>query len=180
MDIRSGVCGMFGLYKLIYSFYQMTVVGIVPPVLMIIFSTLTIHSLHQRHGNQGRARQRDRDFMRMAIAEVMVNIFTSIPSSANLIYGAITYNIPDKSTQRLEIESFITFLTQFLLYFISVAPFYIFILTSKPFRNEFINILIKCWDKYIVRRTQVIPINNRNVTATINGRVFVTNNTAPF
>jgi hypothetical protein len=61
MDIRSGVCGMFGLYKLIYTIYQIMVVGILPPVLMIIFSTLAIHSFHQRHGNQIQARQRDRD-----------------------------------------------------------------------------------------------------------------------
>ena len=50
MDIRDGVCGMFGLYKVIYAFYQIILVGILPPVLMSIFSTLTIRSLHQRHG----------------------------------------------------------------------------------------------------------------------------------
>ena len=167
MDIRSGVCGMFGLYKLIYSFYQITVNAIVPPVLMIIFSALTIRSLHRRHGNQVNARQRDRDFMRMVIAEVMVNILTSLPSSANLVYGVVTYNVTDKSTQRLEIEAFITFLTTFLIYFNSVTPFYIFILTSTPFRNEFINIFVKCWNKCIARRVQVIPVNDDNVMATI-------------
>ena len=160
MDIRSGVCGMFGLYKLIYAIYQIMVIGIVPPVLMIIFSVLPIHSLHQRHSNQVRARQRDRVFMQMVIAEVVINIFTSIPSSAYRVYGAVTYNMSDKSDQRLEIEAFIGFLAQFFIYFVSVTPFYIFILTSKPFRTEFINILIKCWNRYILRRTQVIPVNN--------------------
>ena len=111
MDIRNGVCGMFGLYKLIYAIYQITLVGILPPVLMSIFSILTIRSLHQRHGNQIRARQRDRYLMRMVIAEVMVNIFTSIPYSINLVYGAATYYIVNKSAERLEIESFISFLT---------------------------------------------------------------------
>ena len=178
LNIKSGVCGMFGLYKLIYSFYLITLNGIVPPVLMIIFSALTIYSIDQQHRNQVRARQRDRDFMRMIIAEVVVNIFTTIPYSANTVYGAVTYTISDKSTQRLEIESFISFLTQFLIYFISVTPFYVFILTSKPFRNEFINILIMCWKKYILRRTQVIPINTPNVTTTMNGRVCMINNTA--
>ena len=175
MDIRSGVCGMFGLYKLIYAIYQTMLFSILPPVLMIIFSALTIHSLHQRHRNQVRARQRDRDFMRMVIAEVMVNVLTSIPYSTNLVYSVITYNIVDKSTQRLEIEAFITFLTLFLVYFISVTPFYIFILTSKPFRNEFINIFAKCWKTYIVRRTQVNPINDQNIMATNNGRMAPNN-----
>ena len=48
MDIRDDVCGMFGLYKLIYPFYQIMVVSTLPPVLMIVFSTLAIHSFHQR------------------------------------------------------------------------------------------------------------------------------------
>ena len=171
MDIRNSVCGMFGLYKLIYAIYLITLFCILPTILMIIFSTLAMHSFHRRHGNQIHARERDRDFMRMVIAVVMVSIFTSIPYSANLIYGAVTYNIVDKSAQRLEIEAFIIFVTQFLIYFISVTPFYIFILTSKPFRNEFINIFVKCWKKCIVRRVRIIPVNDQNVMATINGIV---------
>jgi hypothetical protein len=111
---------------------------------MFIFSVLTIRSLHHRHGNQVRTTQKDRDFMRMVVAEVIVNIFTSIPYSSNLVYGVITNNIARKSAQHLEIESFIFFLTQFIIYLLSVALFYLFFLTSKPFRTEFINILIKC------------------------------------
>ena len=168
MDIRDGICGMFGLYQLIYSIYQIMLTSILPPVLMSIFSVLTIRSLHQRHDNQERARQRDRDFMRMVIAEVIVNIFTSIPYSASLVYSAVTYNIVNKSTQRLEIEAFISFFTQFLVYLISVAPFYLFILTSKPFRNEFINLIVKYWNKYIKRRVRVIPTNDQNVMAIMN------------
>ena len=147
------------------------VVGILPPVLMIIFSTVAIRSLHQRYGNQINARQRDRDFVRMVIAEAMVNIFTSIPYSANLVYGAVTYNVVDKSAQRLEIEAFVNFLGLFIIYFITVIPFCIFILTSKPFRNEFINIFVKCWKKCIARRAQINPVNDQNEMAIINGRV---------
>ncbi len=46
MNIRDGVCGMFDLYAFIYPFYQTILVGILPPVLMSIFSTLSIRSLH--------------------------------------------------------------------------------------------------------------------------------------
>jgi hypothetical protein len=159
MDIRYGVCGMFGFYKLIYAIYQIPVVGIIPPVLMCIFSILTFRSLHQRHGGQIRTKQRDRYLMRMVIAEVTVNVVTSIPYSANLIYGAATYYVVDKSAQQLEIESFLNFVAQFVIYLLNVAPFYLFMLTSKAFRNEFINILVKCWNKYILRRTRVVPLN---------------------
>ena len=77
----------------------------------------------------------NRNIIPMVVAEVMVYVFTAIPSSANLVYGAVTYNVVDKSVERLEIEAFITFLTQFLIFFMSVIPFYIFILTSEPFRR---------------------------------------------
>jgi hypothetical protein len=172
MTIRGGVCGMFGVYKFIYAIYQITISSILPPILMCIFSILTIHSLHQRHGNQVHARQRDRYLLRMVIAEVIVNVFTSIPFSANLIYGAVTYNVVNKSAQRLEIESFMSFVTQFLIFLISVAPFYLFILTSKPFRNEFMNILVNGWYKYILRRVRVVPLNDQTNAAIINGRVM--------
>jgi hypothetical protein len=158
MDIQRGVCGMFGLYKLIYTIYQTMMSGILPPILMSTFSTLTIRSLHHQHVNQVRARQRDRDFMRMVVAEVIVNIFTSIPYSCNLVYGVITNTIAGKSAQRLEIESFVTFLTQFIIYLLSVAPFYLFILTSKPFRTEFIKLLVKCWNKIMRQQNRIVPL----------------------
>jgi hypothetical protein len=163
-EIRNGVCGMFDLYKFVYAFYSIILTGILPPVLMSIFGILTIRSLHQRHGAQKHARQRDRYLMRMLIAEVVVNIFTSIPYSANLIYGGLSYSVASKSAKRLEIESFISFVSQFLIYLISVAPFYLFISTSKPFRNEFIGIIVKGWGKYIRRRVRIVPLTNNNIT----------------
>jgi hypothetical protein len=169
MDIRGGVCGQFDLYKFIYAIYQAVITGFLPPILMIIFSTLTMLSLHQLHdaqlhATQINARKRDRYLLRMVIAEVMVNIFTSIPYSANQIYGLVTFYVVGKSAQRLEIESFITFLTTFLVYLISVGPFYMYILASKPFRNEFINIFLKCWGKHTGRQVGIAPSIEQKIT----------------
>jgi hypothetical protein len=171
ITIKGGVCGMFGLYKLIFTIYQIIVTGILPPILMCIFCILNIRSLHHRHGNQVRTTQKDRDFMRMVVAEVIVDISTSIPYSSNLVYSVITNTIARKSAQRLEIESFITFLTQFIIYLISVAPFYLFFLTSKPFRTEFKKIFVKCWNSFTQRKNQIVPVNKQNTLATINDRM---------
>ena len=154
-DLREGICGITGLYRLIYAIYQTMFVGILPPTLMITFSALTIHRLHQRHETQTRAKQRDRHLMRMVIAEVVVNVITSIPFSLNLVYGGITYHVVDKSARRLEIETFLSFFTHFLIYFISVAPFYLVLLTSKPFRNQFIKLVIRYWNKSMFRQCQI-------------------------
>lgn len=146
-ELREGMCEMVRLYKLIYAIYQITFVGILPPTLMIIFSALTVHRLNQRHEIQRRTKRRDRNLMRMVIAEVLVNVITSIPFSVNVAYAGITYHVVDKSARTLEIEAFLSFVTHFLIYFISVAPFYLFLLTSKPFRNQFIKLLTPCWNK---------------------------------
>ncbi|CAF3855328.1 unnamed protein product [Adineta steineri] len=172
MDIRGGVCGMFGIYKFIYAIYQTSVIGIIPPVLMSIFSVLTIRSLRERHrDNPVRTRQRDRCLTRMVFAEIIASISVSIPYSSNLIYTAFTYYVVNKSPLRVEIESFITFFVLFLVYLISVIPFYLYILTSKTFRKEFISLFVNFWYKYIIRRVRIVPYNDQNTVATNNGRI---------
>jgi hypothetical protein len=170
MDIRSGVCWMFDFYKFFYPIYQCILVGILPPVLMSVFGFLTIHSLRQRQDVQAHIRQKDRDLMRMLVAEIMINIFTSIPFSANLIYGTATFFVVDKSAQRLEIESFVNFVSQFFIHLLSVAPFYLFIISSKSFRREFTQILIRWWYKYILRRTRTVPLNGQLTATTMQRR----------
>ncbi len=172
MNIRNNICGRVGLYKFIYSVYQITIVGILPPVLMSIFSILTIRSLYQRHGALRRLRQRDRYLMRMVMAEVMVNVSISIPYSINLVYGAATFYDVNKSARRLEIEAFITFATQFLIYLTGVVPFYLFLLTSKPFRKGFVNMVVIYWKKCVVRQVRIVPLTVQNNTLRNNGRMM--------
>jgi hypothetical protein len=164
MDIRDGVCGMFGFYEFFYPIYQCILVGILPPVLMSILSFLTIRSLHQRHGDRVHIKQKDRDLMRMLLAEIITNILTSIPFSANLLYGTATFYVVGKSIRRVEIESFCNFVSQFLIHLLSVAPFYLFIISSKSFRHEFIQSLLQWRNRYIRRRIRVASLN-RQTTA---------------
>jgi len=172
VTIRGTSCGMVGLYRLMYTIYQIIVAAIIPPILMCIFSTLTIRSRYQRRGPERCVRQRDRSLMRLVIAEVTVNIVTTLPSSINNVYSAATYYVVNKSAERLEIESFLSFVALFILYLLNVAPFYMFMLTSKPFRNEFINMIIKCWDKYILRRGRIFPLNGQNNAVIMDGRMM--------
>jgi hypothetical protein len=159
MTIRNGVCSMFDFYKFFYPIYQTIVVSIMPLVLMCVFSCLTIQTLHQRSISNVHVRQNDRDLMRMLVAEIMINAFTSIPYSCNLLYGTATIFVVNKSASRREIEGFFNFLTQFLIQLLNVTPFYLFIITSKSFRHEFIEIIMNRWYKYILRRARVAPLN---------------------
>ena len=103
---------------------------------MTVFGILTIRALHQRHTGHNHVRQKDRDLMRMLIAEIFINISTSITFSANLLYGTATFFVTDKTTIRIEIEVFVNFLSQFLIHLLSVAPFYLFIISTRILRGH--------------------------------------------
>ncbi len=169
-EIRGGVCGMFGLNKLIYAIYQSISVGILPPVLMSVFGYLTVRSLRQRHAANEHIRQKDNDLMRMLVAEIMINIFTSIPFSAYLLYGAVTINVVGKSAERIEIEAFINYMTQLLIHMLSVAPFYLFLIASKTFRGEFTQIMVGWWYKYNLRCARVAPITGQTTAITLQNK----------
>jgi hypothetical protein len=176
MDIRGGVCGMFGFYKFFYPIYQCILVGILPPVLMSVFGYLTARSLRQRHAANEHIRRKDNDLMRMLIAEIMINIFTSIPFSANLLYGTVTFNVVGKSAQRVEIEAFANFVSQFMIHMLSVAPFYLFLISSKTFRREFTQIIVGWWYKYILRRARVAPITGQTTAITLQNKETLNQN----
>jgi hypothetical protein len=159
MDIRDGVCWMFDFYKFFYPIYQCIIIGTIPPMLMGLFGFLTFRSLQQRHVTTTNVRQKDHDLMRMLIAEIMINIFTSIPYSIDLLYGIAAIFVSNKSPVRVEIEAFLSFLTLFIIHVLRVAPFYLFIISSKSFRHEFSQIWINWWYKYILRSAQIVPIN---------------------
>jgi hypothetical protein len=159
MEIRNGVCSAFGTYQYFYAIYQCIVIGIVPPTLMSIFSFLTVRNLNQLHANQTNVRRKDRDLMRMLVAEIILNVATSIPYSANLLYTAATSFVVDKSAQQLEINSFCETIAQVLINMVGFIPFYLFIVSSKSFRHEFTEILVHWWHKCILRRDRVVPLN---------------------
>ena len=157
MDIRNGVCWMFDFYKFFYPIYQCTLVGFLPPVLMSVFGILTVRTLRQRHAANEHIRQKDRDLMRMLIAEIIINIVTSIPFSANLLYGTATFYVVGKSVERVEIENFVNFVSQFLIHLLSVAPFYLFLISSKSFRREVVQIIRGCWHGYRPQGSRIYP-----------------------
>jgi hypothetical protein len=175
MDIRGGVCWMFDFYKFFYGIYLCIVVTILPHTLMIVFGFLTVRDLHQRHAGNVQLRRKDHDLMRMVIVEVIVSLCTVMLYSAYLLYSTATFFVVNKSADRLQIESFISFLGNFIITAHGVAPFYIFIISSKTFRREFTHIVANWWYKYILRRARVAPINDHVTAITLHHKENVHN-----
>jgi len=178
--IENDSCNIFNqIYLMIYTIYYMIFAGIIPPLLILIFTILAIKSLTEVRNrvqpfvtrnsittNQSMTivlRKRDRNLIKMVFIEVIFYVISTMPFSIYLIYKMITNNLI-KSEERQQIESFINYLTQsFLMYLNTALPFYIYILTSKAFRSEFKIAWIKLWKKTFYKQRNHLTIPNANL-----------------
>ncbi|UJR18886.1 hypothetical protein I4U23_022014 [Adineta vaga] len=151
LDIRANICGLFDFYKFFYPIYQFITIVVLSSILMSIFGFLAVRNLRQRQIGLERIKRKDRDLIRMLIAEILINIIASIPFAANLLYNAATSSTINKTIERIQIDAFLNFFSQFLF----ISPFYLFIIVSKSFRREFIQLI----HKYIRRQNRVTHIN---------------------
>ncbi|CAF3168017.1 unnamed protein product [Rotaria sp. Silwood2] len=159
-SVQNNSCNIFNeTYAMIYTIYYMMVSGVIPPLMMTIFSVLVLKNLRslRRRIQPGRrnevenhppiriVRKRDRDLMKMIFIEVMFYVITTLPFSVYLVYKLITDSLV-KSQQRKQIETFINyFLQSFMLYFNTAVPFYIYVATSPAFRRELKRVFIKLY-----------------------------------
>jgi len=140
-NLNGGQCGMTGAYVLIYGLYSTLVAGIIPPLLMTIFSILTIRhrrELRTRLAATGRNRtsKRDQSLVVMLASEVIVYVVTTILYPTITLYRAIANGYP-QSAESLQIEAFLGFLGgSFLIYLNSASVFYVYFIGSKSFRKE--------------------------------------------
>jgi hypothetical protein len=82
-------------------------------------------------------KRRDIDLLKMILTEVMVYIMLTSAYPLVFLYTTITANITNKSATRLQIESFISFMSNaFLQYLNSGSCFFICMATSRIFRSE--------------------------------------------
>ena len=150
--IQSNRCGMFGNYGLVFSIYQILVLNILLPGLMICLGTLLFKNLHntrfrtmrQHSLSTGPLSKRDVSLVKFVLAEAIVTILLSTLSPINTLYGVLTNDVPNKTVERIETETFLSFLTEHvLLYMNYCVTFYLYVIMSKTFRSEIIRLLLK-------------------------------------
>ncbi|CAF1146129.1 unnamed protein product [Adineta steineri] len=151
-SIENGRCGVYGIYGQIFSFYIAIFTGLIPIILMISFSVMLVKNLHRLrsqvqsiHGTH-RLSRRDVSLMKLILVEVIVYIICTIMYPSMTIYTQVTsYMTSNKSAQQKGIESFINFITMSLLLYLNYnTTFYVHVITSKAFRNEVKQLLLKC------------------------------------
>ncbi len=99
--------------------------------------------------------RRDRDLLITVIAEVFVYIITTSLFPLVLLEMMITqYVMSNKSFQYIQTEMFTYNISLLLLFIFSAAPFYTYIISSKSFRRDFKQLIIKSYWK-LRRQTPV-------------------------
>lgn len=156
LSIEHEICKMNDdTSALVYSIYLLIFAGMIPPILMIIFSLCIVFNLkklhrriHPRMKTTGLMRKRDRDYIRMLLVEILIYILTTFPYTCVAIYITIL-EIQAGYHEHDPDQLFLSYMTRsFLLYLYNSLPFWIYILMSKSFRTEFKDLLVK-WYTFI-------------------------------
>ena len=154
--IQNNRCFPAGTYGLFFSIYQICIFGLILPVLQIIFAYLIAKNLKnvririqpqvQTYNLHSRniLSKRDVTLIKLILAEITIGMIFTIPFPINTLYTMLTSNILNKSADRIAIESFMSFFTLIVLFYLNYCiTFYLYIFISKPFRQEVKQFLFK-------------------------------------
>jgi hypothetical protein len=96
--------------------------------------------------------RKDRNLLAMLLGEVSVYVVTMSLYPAILLEQAVTSSMAsEKSTERVQTENFISFISTFLIYMNTSASFYIYSAVSKTFREDFKGSVRSCW-RWVTRQ----------------------------
>jgi hypothetical protein len=175
--IINGQCTTTGIYSKIIPIYGVIIVALIPPITLGIFGYLIYRNMRRIHNrvrpitqNPNDAnvtiRRRDRDLLVLVISEILVYIVTSCPLPFVFLEMMISqYALPNKSFQYVKIEIFTLNVALLSLSINSAAPFYTYVIASKPFRRDVKQLIINGYRK-LRRRTPVQIIARTDQTLT--------------
>ncbi|CAF1423718.1 unnamed protein product [Adineta ricciae] len=153
-------CYMPGINDIIYASYSTVVAGILPPVLMSIFSILTMRhrrELLTRLNAAGVNTKRDNAFMTMLVSQVIIYVITTGMYPAMTLYLSIIDGRA-KSIGQQQIETFLNFIAgSFLIYLNPASTFFIYFLAAKTFRRDCKDTFIKQFRRLSGQRTRIEP-----------------------
>jgi hypothetical protein len=156
--IQKHQCVSLDSYVLPFAVYFFLIVGVFPVLLMSLFTLLTVNNLRLLRrriqpsiATPTRLKSRDRQFIRMLSALVLMYIVTNLFYPTNVLYLAITHWFV-KSPERVAIESIVYSMTSdYILYINNVSPFFLFVSASATFRQSFRRVVYKYTRHFVDR-----------------------------
>jgi len=158
-NIRNNTCGIFFniVASLYHSIFITLTASIFPVLIMTICALLTRRNLAlkrerrqrnvlQRRNEEKLENKRDQQVLIMLFIQIMFYGITILPLMAIYFYSAITI-YTNKSSNRLNIEQFLTYLVEMINFLFPVCSFYLYTMASHMFRVELkimLRSLFKC------------------------------------
>jgi hypothetical protein len=133
--IEKSKCSAFGTYAIFYTTYTLIII-FTPLCLMSLFGFLTLRNMKRLRARilplngtftvvSEQRKRRDIDLLKMVLTEVMVYLMLTSAYPLVFLYTTITANITNKSATRLQVESFVSFMSNaFLQYLNSASCFF--------------------------------------------------------
>jgi hypothetical protein len=152
-----GQCIKPGIYATIYTFYAIFLTGLIPSFILCVIGYLTYRNMRQlrrriqptaqdRNNPNISIQRRDRDLLILVIAEALAYIITTSLFSAIILERMISsYVMPNKSLQYFQAEIFILNVAYLLLLVYNGVSFYIYMISSKSFRRDFKQLIMKSY-----------------------------------
>ncbi|CAF1648792.1 unnamed protein product [Adineta ricciae] len=147
-EIKSLVCSIFNNSNMtLFTSLSSIILGAFIPILIMIICTLltrkNLKEKRERRQNLSiREEKRDRQALRMLFVQILVFIIITLPWMGYSINNVISSYTPNKTSDRIIIENFITTMAGALAFLFPSLSFYLYTLTSSMFRTELI-LLIK-------------------------------------
>ncbi|CAF1496553.1 unnamed protein product [Adineta steineri] len=149
-EIKGNLCGIISNTgaALYHTAYVIFAVGIFPSVTMIICAWLIRKNLIYQRSRRAQfsltiiqRHSLNQQVLNILFMQIICYIVFTLPQMGNLIFSTISTTIPNRSDQHLAIEKFVLFIGEFMLYLFGVTSFYLYTLTSRTFRLEFIKFI---------------------------------------
>lgn len=184
LTISHNQCMMVGFYVTFTAIYSLLFIGLIPSMILCMFGYLTfqnIRQLHNRiqptpqdaHNINNAVKRRDRDLLVLVLAEVIAFIITTTPITLVFLESMITqFLFPSKSLALVQAEVFALNGALLIICGFSALPFYIYMIVSAPFRQDFKQLMVSIYRKIIQRfapsqnNNRVVPIITQRSTAT--------------
>ncbi|CAF0736105.1 unnamed protein product [Adineta steineri] len=173
-NIKGGACVWTSSVVALYNSGLVVIFGFIIPTTVMITCAVLInnnlrHKRKRRRNNVSTSveseanrllRTRDRQILIMLYVEISFYIIFTLPWAIFTIYNALSLSVPDKTSDRITIEGFLSFLTETLAYCYATLSFYLYTLASRTFRQEFVKVIsaiINSRNQCCNRARRVVP-----------------------
>ena len=146
-EIEGNFCAILNnmAAALFHSLYVIIGGGILPSLIMIVCAILIRRNLlrkkarrNQMNSNENRQNSLDQQVHNILFVQITFYVIFTAPQLVNVILNAIFITMKEKSDEDRQIERFVSFIAEIMLYLFPVTSFYLYTLTSRTFRSELI------------------------------------------